>query len=416
MSAILKSYLGFGRTAGAETLESDHTPLPALAASWYTSQEMSELERRAVFSRKWLLTTHKLRLPNTGDYLQYDIAGFPFILCRDREGNINAFHNVCRHRAFPVVTEQKGTARIFSCKYHGWSYGLNGKLAKAPGYQDLEGFDKSQNGLFPIHVHVDTNGFVWLNLDAAEKPEFAWEDECNVIDPQSQFHDFNSEDYKFDHSWDMEGAHNWKLLADHYDGSYHSQAAHADGSQDGNSTDYASASPEQLAHSLKAATTFHFPNASMTASPQLFFMQRLVPTSPTSCSMRFEVYRHNSLSDKEFESVSQAYKRLVSEAKDLCIDTQKTLDAGILANEDLHRFQVAVRDLILEHHKREEQAGRQIWPSRQALPAQASTSQDDVDFCANLTTQSKAGADCSTQAGGCCGGGCAQAGNEALAY
>jgi phenylpropionate dioxygenase-like ring-hydroxylating dioxygenase large terminal subunit len=81
---------------------------------------MYDLERRAIFSRRWLLLTHESRLNKTGDYLKYDVAGYEIVLCRDREGKVNGFHNICRHRAFPVVQESKGTARIFSCKYHGW--------------------------------------------------------------------------------------------------------------------------------------------------------------------------------------------------------------------------------------------------------------------------------------------------------
>lgn len=261
MSSISKSYLSFGQV-GIDSSEGDSTSQQAIPASWYTSPDMFEVERRAVFSRKWLLTTHKLRLPNTGDYLQYDIAGFPFILCKDREGNINAFHNVCRHRAFPVVTEQRGTARIFSCKYHGWSYGLNGKLAKAPGYQDLEGFDKSQNGLFPIHVHVDDNGFIWLNLDAAGKPEFAWEDQVRDLGLQSHFRAFNIDDYTFDQSWELKGAYNWKILAEVH-AKYSASPLH-ETPDDGSFIDYASTTPEQLMSSLGKARIYCFPNASMT--------------------------------------------------------------------------------------------------------------------------------------------------------
>ena len=228
MASMLKSYLDFGNPADTESGKNEKSSLRPLPAIWYTSPEMYELERRAIFSRKWLLTTHKLRLANPGDYLKYDIAGFPFILVRDRQGNINAFHNVCRHRAFPVVTDEGGTARIFSCKYHGWSYGLNGKLAKAPGYQDLEGFDKTQNGLFPIHVHIDINGFIWVNLDSSEEPEIAWEDDFKGIDLQSRFSDFDFNDYIFDHTWEMGGAFNWKILADNYNERYHCQTAHPD--------------------------------------------------------------------------------------------------------------------------------------------------------------------------------------------
>jgi len=167
MTAIF-NYLGF---KGREAVVEDKSPVRALPASWYTSQEMYELERRAIFSKKWLLTTHQVRLSQPGDWLKFEAAGYEFILSRGRKDDkIHGFHNVCRHRAYPLVEGRQGTTKIFSCRYHGWSYGLDGKLAKAPKYDELEGFDKSQNSLFPIHVKVDAKGFVWVNLDAAPNP------------------------------------------------------------------------------------------------------------------------------------------------------------------------------------------------------------------------------------------------------
>ena len=277
MPATLKDYLGFGDAVGVESPTSEISTQNTIPASWYTSQGTFELERRAIFSRKWLLTTHSLRLPKTGDYLKYDIAGYSFILVKDRQGGINAFHNVCRHRAFPVVTDEGGTARIFSCKYHGWSYGLNGNLAKAPGYQDLDGFDKSQNGLLPIHVHIDANGFVWLNLDSTPEPEIAWEEDFKGVDLQSQFQGFNAEDYSFDHAWDADGAFNWKILADGYNERYHGQTpvdvpslaglgVSSPDSSNATITQYADAKPEQVAQGLKLTSQYYFPNASLTVS------------------------------------------------------------------------------------------------------------------------------------------------------
>jgi len=159
----------------------------ALPASWYTSQEMYELERRAIFSKKWMLVSHNARFPKPGHWARYEIAGYQLIICRDRQKNINAFHNTCRHRAFPVATEAQGHSNIFSCKYHGWSYGLNGNLAKAPGYQDLEDFDKSQNGLLRVHSKIDHNGFIWINLDSNSTPEVAWDDDFLGVDKQPRF-------------------------------------------------------------------------------------------------------------------------------------------------------------------------------------------------------------------------------------
>lgn len=259
--SLWKNYFGLGEVASSGATPTDgSTPTRGLPASWYTSQELYELERRAIFSRKWLLATHVLRLPNTGDWLQYKIANYPFVLVKDREGKINAFHNVCRHRAFPVVTEESGKSRIFSCKYHGWSYGLNGKLAKAPGYQELDGFDKSQNGLLPIHVHVDNNGFIWVNLGGKEKPEIAWQDDFKDVDLQPRLKDFDFTNYLFDHTWEQEGEFNWKVLADKYNESYHgpTSTSHPD------MPALIDAKPEQIEQGLRIGSTYCFPNALMT--------------------------------------------------------------------------------------------------------------------------------------------------------
>ncbi|KAJ1710899.1 iron-sulfur domain containing protein [Aspergillus flavus] len=413
MSSIWKNYFGQDEVASSgATPPNDKTPIQALPANWYTSPEMWELERRAIFSRKWMLITHKLRLPSTGDYLVYSIAGYPFILVRDKDGNFNAFHNVCRHRAFPVATEEKGKARIFACKYHGWSYGLNGKLAKAPGYQDLEGFDKNKNGLFQIHVHVDNNGFIWVNLDAKEQPEIAWEDDLSKVDLQERFNGINWDEYNFDHTWEMEGDFNWKILADHYNECYHPDTSDNGATTDSSIVDYTNSTPEQIARGLRITSTYYFPNASMTIFPHFFFLQRIVPTSATKCVTRYEVYRNNDSSDEDFELISQTYKRIMSEDKDLCTDAQKNLSNHI--EKGSLDFQTVVRELVLEHYKKEQEAGREIWPTRQTLPTSATTSEEDMTFCNKLDAQAK-GSDCSTTAGGCCGGtGCQP--NETLVF
>lgn len=221
------------------------------------------------------MTTHKLRFKNPGDWLNYDIAGFSILLVKDRKNNINAYHNVCRHRAYPVVDGEEGTAKILSCRYHGWSYGLDGKLAKAPGYDDLSDFDKTKNGLFPIHVHIDHNGFVWLNLDASKKPEIAWNDDFENVDLQKRFEEYNFDDYEFDHAWHIDAEYNWKIAADNYNECYHCKTTHPDIPALANLESYdvkpkaayiqhdAATTDEQRATGMVVASTYYFPNASM---------------------------------------------------------------------------------------------------------------------------------------------------------
>ncbi len=275
MAPALLNYLGFGSSAAADEEKSSVRALPA---PWYTSQEMYELERRAIFSRRWLLTTHKNRFKESGDWLRYEIAGFNVVLAKDRNGNINAFHNICRHRAYPVVDEDKGSSKIFACRYHGWSYGLDGKLAKAPGYQDLPGFDKTQNGLLPIHVHIDINGFIWINLDGKQKPEVSWEEDLDGVDSQERLQQFQWDQYEFDHIWEIDAAYNWKIAADNYNECYHCKTTHPDIPTVADLASYGvnvqrawiqhngATTPEQKARGLTVCATYFWPNASMNVS------------------------------------------------------------------------------------------------------------------------------------------------------
>lgn len=117
--ASMLHYFGFGANTKPEDGPSvKKEPVRALPASWYSDENFYNLERRAIFSRRWLFMTHQSRFKGPGDWLRYNVAGYDLIIIRDRQGNINAFHNVCRHRAYPVVEKEgSGTAMILACRY-----------------------------------------------------------------------------------------------------------------------------------------------------------------------------------------------------------------------------------------------------------------------------------------------------------
>ncbi|KAJ5930100.1 hypothetical protein N7466_005593 [Penicillium verhagenii] len=334
----------FGTTATPVAPKDEKTPVRALPASWYTSQDMYELERRSIFSRKWLLTTHKHRVANPGDSVRYDAAGFEFIIVKDNQGTISALLS---------------------------------------------------DDLSPVHMHIDRNGFIWVNMDAAETPEVAWKDDFDGVDEQPRFDYYNFDDYNFDHTWDMEGEFNWKILADNYNECYHCLVAHPDiptiadlnsyyvKTKDGHIQHYGAAREDQIAKGFRIATTYFWPNASFNISPNFFFMQRFTPTSPTQCVMRYEVYRHKDATDEAFNLISDMYKRIMSEDKYLCIASQKNLNAGVFVNGELHpemeagplHFQKTVREVVTEHHKKEREAGHEIWPAAERFQSK-NTSQE----------------------------------------
>jgi len=132
---------------------------------WWTSDKLFQLEKRAIFSKTWLHVCHSSLFKKPGDYRTFNIAGFSFLVVLGKDRQLRAFHNVCRHRAYDVVTKSEGSCLVLRCRYHGWAYDTKGKLIKAPKFDEVQGFDKSQNGLFEIRTFVDSSGFVYVNFD-----------------------------------------------------------------------------------------------------------------------------------------------------------------------------------------------------------------------------------------------------------
>jgi hypothetical protein len=124
--------------------------------------------------------------------------------------------------------------------------------------------------------------------------------------------------------------------------------------------------------------------------------------------MRYEVFRHKSSSDEEFEIINQSYKKIVSEDEGLYNETQQNIITRVSAEGELQprleivplSFQGSIRGLIDQHQRREEESHEEFWPARQRLPKDAAVSKDDMDFCSKLTPEG----------GGCCGGGACGAG------
>ncbi|KAG9559592.1 Rieske 2Fe-2S family protein, partial [Aureobasidium melanogenum] len=364
-------------------------PQRNLPASWYRSDALYELERRAIFQRSWIILTHSLRFAKAGDYMSFTVSGISFFLIQDREGNINGFHNVCRHRAYPVVQSQCGTASILSCRYHGWSYSAKGHLTKAPRFDTVEGFEKSDHGLLPIHVHVDKAGFVWVNLQAGE-PDIKWDDKFKGIDesPRMKMFDF-AQEFKFDHYWEMDVKANWKSLIDNYNECYHCATSHPLIAGVSDLTKYrVDPTNGYMEHNIfnKSQTdgqfrrniTFFFPTTSVTVTDNFFYIQRMFPITATTSKIEYEVFRHTSAADEEFKAINDFYVQVLNEDKELCEAAQRNLSAGLFG--PLH-FQNDVRDMVMEHRKREEeQGGKEIWPAVPKLSSSAKQKEEEDFF------------------------------------
>jgi AcrR family transcriptional regulator len=79
-----------------------------LPAWVYDNAEFTALEREAIFRPAWHIVCHVSELPEAGSYVTLDLLGERAFVLRGKDGELRAFHNVCRHRAHAVVQGQSG--------------------------------------------------------------------------------------------------------------------------------------------------------------------------------------------------------------------------------------------------------------------------------------------------------------------
>ncbi|KLO99328.1 choline monooxygenase [Fusarium fujikuroi] len=180
---------------------------------WWTDTKRFSVEQRAIFSQSWICVSHRSRFSKAGDYIAFEIAGFRLLLMLGKDDVIRAFHNVCRHRAFPVTRKTSGSASILGCKYHGWSYNSKGELTKAPHFEDVVGFDKSQNGLFPVHTNMDDDGFLHINLNNSSGAGDTKLQRAKVIGRPAS----TGQTHQYLGSWEVKGKFNWKVPGEYID-------------------------------------------------------------------------------------------------------------------------------------------------------------------------------------------------------
>ena len=105
-----------------------------------TSPAYFAREKERLFKRAWLCVGREDDVPEVGSYLVKDIAvlNTSIIVVRDKTNKINAFHNICTHRLNKIMQPGTGKAKAFTCQFHGWAFGLDGKLIHSIAIRDVK--------------------------------------------------------------------------------------------------------------------------------------------------------------------------------------------------------------------------------------------------------------------------------------
>lgn len=185
-----------------------------LSAEFYTKKSILDQEHKAIFENSWQLVGVTDNLKKKGDQMVIQIGRVPLVIVHTNNGEIKAFHNVCRHRAGPLATENCNN-KFLRCKYHGWTYTLDGKLKSAPEMNCTPDFDITQIKLPEAKVEL-WNGFIFVNLNS--KPVAFSE---TFQDIEDTIHPIQLNQFQYHHRDEYKIRCNWKVYMDNYLEGYH---------------------------------------------------------------------------------------------------------------------------------------------------------------------------------------------------
>jgi phenylpropionate dioxygenase-like ring-hydroxylating dioxygenase large terminal subunit len=180
----------------------------------YQSKERLAAEIERVLRRSPTPFCPAAALPEVGSYIARDAAGTPTVVVRGVDGKVRAFRNACRHRGMQVASDS-GCTRAFVCRYHGWTYNLEGRLRHIPHEAGFPGFDKEGHPLVPMTAS-ERFGLVFVTQDEPALGDDSLGGLDKLISPDQRL--FATAEREFEV--------NWKILLEGFIEGYHIKSTH----------------------------------------------------------------------------------------------------------------------------------------------------------------------------------------------
>ena len=307
-----------------------------LAAAFYGDAQIADLERSAIFASAWQLVGHSSQVTAPGDYFTTTIGKVPLIICRDDDGVVRGFHNVCRHRGGPVACNS-GSVEHFRCQYHGWRYSLNGQLLEATDFGEAEHFVTDRVHLRSIAIH-EWRGLLFAHPgQTAMSPEIPKALESLLSDghPLETYRFARSKTYRLDC--------NWKIYVDNYLEGYHVPELHPGLNAQLVFNEYTAQvfdecsvqhSPLQCTITRGGAATgsavyIHlFPNQMLNCLPGRLQTNRIVPVTTSSCDVIFDYYYADDVTEEDRKADQDSAHQTQLEDQDICAIVQRNMESG----------------------------------------------------------------------------------------
>lgn len=188
----------------------------------YTSQAWFDAEREQLFEHIWNFVALVHDVPEPGDFVTASVGRASIIIVRGKDGEIRAFHNMCRHRGLQIVDGSGSCPKGFVCPYHRWNYATDGRLRSVPQRDEFPELELGELGLLAARCEI-WKGMVYVNLDDGAPSLVEW-----LGDFPSKFERFHPERLVELHRVRHEVAANWKLYVENHVDWLHLWYLHAD--------------------------------------------------------------------------------------------------------------------------------------------------------------------------------------------
>ena len=192
-----------------------------LDGKYYSNETIFNEELINLFHENWLCVGRSDDIKKKGNYITFQIGNESLIIIRNERNHLNGFFNVCRHRGTRICIDEKGSfSKTIQCKYHGWTYNLNGSLVGAPNMDSVDDFNKSD---YPLHSVLikEWDGFIFICL--SDKPESF---EIFYKPLKNKFNEWQLSKLKTIEQKNYTIKANWKLVVQNYNECYHCPTIH----------------------------------------------------------------------------------------------------------------------------------------------------------------------------------------------
>jgi choline monooxygenase len=295
------------------------------AVDQYSDPEVFDQERAAIFAKAWMFLGLENDLVRPGDYLADTLADFPVVVVRDQAGQLRGFHNVCRHRAGPLVGDGKGRCeREFVCRYHAWRYGFDGQLTAPGDFPPPPGGEASRYDLFPIRVET-WRGFVFVNMDSDAKPLI---DTLAPLERLVGSHKALSARVQHSHAI----ACNWKVYVENLLDGYHLEGVHPVLAARAGDQRHDISVEGAVAYCAHHGDEHEFwawiwPNLGLSLHRGVLLIERVRPENATRIRSE-HIYLHEP-EDPGVDAAMASSERIFDEDAWVCERVQRNLTAGI---------------------------------------------------------------------------------------